>query len=615
MNEEKNKPIEGEIIEKAEEVGREIAEEIREGARKGGVFIGTLNIMAAPARQLLTEPLGKIYRDRYEGKFRRPKHVFAFDAALVALGAAIAIVAVYFSFFFKAFDPVQIEFASSPKDPAAGGEVVLNYAVSNRSSDPLAGAEVSFDLPNGIKFLRSSLAYQRDKNAADLGTIEAGSDVSERLVASLSGSVGKSLNVIATLTYKDRSGASVTKRAAAAVKIADSTVGASFALPDDIIVGQAVSGTVGYWNRGSAAADGVVLTPDWPQNFTLLSSNPALKDGHWTVGALASGSAGKISWTGIVNAGQGDADFAVETGLKSGNGILLQAQDLKTAALTDPRISVTLDGNPAAGLGQTVSLTASYGNEGSHALTGAVLKVIADDGLAIVGESGKAGFDVNSGASGTWNFKARIADVLPDALKDATDPQLKVRVTLEGKLDGGQQISIQSPAFAIKTASALSLNSAARYWSESGDQLGRGPLPPEAGKATRYWIFWNAKNTTGAVDGVRVTGILPTNVSFTGKASVPFGDAPQFDPATRAITWNAGDIPAWPGVDSPSVGAAFEVALIPTPDQAGIYPPLVIDQKIFGTDDVTGIALGNAAPDLTAHLIADPKAADTGTVR
>ena len=44
------KPIEGEIVEKAEEIGTEIANEIREGARKGGVFIGTLNIMTAPAR-------------------------------------------------------------------------------------------------------------------------------------------------------------------------------------------------------------------------------------------------------------------------------------------------------------------------------------------------------------------------------------------------------------------------------------------------------------------------------------------------------------------------------------------------------------------------------------
>jgi len=614
MQEDKNKPVEGEIVEKAEEISREIAKEIRDESRRGGVFIGTLNIMAAPARHLITKPLTHIYRKRYHGKYKRPKHVFAFDLGLVALGVAIGIAAFYFSFF-KPFDPIQIQLFALPKNPTAGGEVVLDFKVSNLSADPINNAVVAFKLPSNIKFLRSSLAYQRDENAAHLGVIDANSDANERLVGELSGSVGQNFKVIAILTYKDRSGATATKATSASLTIASSTIGASFALPDTAIVGQPISGTINYWNHGNAHADNIVLTPDWPDNFTLLSSEPALKAGHWALGALAPGSAGTISWSGVINAGTGEADFRIETGVNSDNGILLQSESLKTATLTDPEISVAIDGPNGAARGQTALLTASYKNKGDHQLTGAALKIVADDGLTVTGENEKGGIDVNPSAGGSWQFKVKLDDALPDALKNSLDPQLKVRVLLSGKLDDQTPVSIQSPAFAIRVASVLSLNGVARYWSESGDQLGRGPLPPEPGKTTRYWIFWNAGNTTGAVNGVRVSGILPANVSFTGKASVPFGDAPQFDPDTRALTWNVGDIPAWPGVNSPSVGVAFEVALIPTPDQIGTYPLLASELKITGTDGVTGLALAASAPNLTAHLTADPKAGDTGKVR
>ena len=90
---------------------------------------------------------------------------------------------------------------------------------------------------------------------------------------------------------------------------------------------------------------------------------------------------------------------------------------------------------------------------------------------------------------------------------------------------------------------------------------------------------------------------------------------PEFDPTTRILTWSAGDIPAFPGVTSPAIGAAFEVALIPTLDQSGTYPLLITNQKITGTDAVTGLNLTGSAADLNAHLSSDPKASATGTVK
>jgi hypothetical protein len=122
-------------------------------------------------------------------------------------------------------------------------------------------------------------------------------------------------------------------------------------------------------------------------------------------------------------------------------------------------------------------------------------------------------------------------------------------------------------------------------------------------------------NTTGAVNNVRITGKLPGNVTYTGKAANPFGDAPLYDPSTRTMTWNVGDVPAWPGVATDAIGAACEVTITPTADERGTYALLMTDQQITGTDAATGLALSATAPDMNTHLTTDPQGMATGTVK
>lgn len=606
-------PIEGEVVEAKPRP--EILRQAQDENPQRGIFIGTLNIMTQPARDYLTEPLSDIYKNRYEGKYKRPKHVFLFDAMLVAIGAALAAISIYFGLIYKPFEPLSAKLTIMPNAPVSGGEVIVTLTVSNNTQDTLTNVSATFKLPPQLKMKRSSLPYQRASNTVNFDTLAPGADATERIVADLSGNVGQNLKAIANVTYTDeRTDKTTSRGAAASAKIAGSSVKASLELSENAVAGQYFSGAIRYSNRGSAAIPDVVIIPNWPSNFSFASSEPALKNGAWRIGTLAAGSEGKISFRGMLNAG-GDVEFGVETGVSLGGEILSQAQESATVSVTDPQISATIDGAAAARLGDTVSLTVTYKNGGDHIFNGASIKAIAAEGLQITGSDSQALGDLKPGASGTFKIAAKIGGTLPDALAKATDPQLAIRASLSGKLDGENGISISSPEWKVKIATDLGLSSSARYWSETGDQLGRGPLPPTVGKATRYWIFWNVKNTSGAANDVRVTGTLPANASFTGKASVPFGDAPIYDPATRVLTWNVGDVAAWPGVTSQAINAAFEVSLTPTPDQIGTYPPLMTAQKITGTDAATGVGLSGTATDITARLSTDPLASGKGPVK
>ncbi len=574
---------------------------------RGGVFIGTLNIMTEPARALLTEPLLNVYKSRYEGKFKRPKHVFAFDAGLILLGAALAIVAIYFGFIFKPFDPIQIRLAIAPKAPIAGSEVVITLNVSNQSDEAMQNASAVVKLPKEIAVLRSSLPWRRDENRVVLGTIDGKTDVTERLVGKLTGGVGGDLRVTASIVYADAKTKETKSRAAAAtLKIAGSLVGAEFDLPERIIIGQTFDGNIRYFNRGNETVRNVVITPNWPDGFALVSSDPSIKNGRWNIAAIAPGSEGRIEFAGAIVTNANEADLTVDA-----NG----SQSMRTVALIDPAINVTMSGADKARLGDTIDLVASYKNEGDHTIANALIKTVLDDGLKLVSVDKLNLAEIKPGGSGSFDIKVRVADVLPDALKDSENIQFKLRAGIAGKFDGGDEVAILSPAYSVKIASRLGLASLARYWSESGDQLGRGPMPPAVGAATRYWIFWSVKNTTNAVNNVRVTAQLPANVGYTGKASVPFGDAPEYDPGSRTLTWNVGDIPAWPGVTSSAVSAGFELSLIPTPDQIGTYPTLITGQKITGIDASTGLNLVGSTSDINSNLTSDPKAVGTGPVK
>jgi uncharacterized repeat protein (TIGR01451 family) len=609
-------PIEGEIVEKAEAIGAELETDIREAAKRGGVFIGTLNIMTQPARNLLTEPLADLYKDRYEGKYKRPKHVFAFDMGLVALGAALAVVSIYFGLIYKPFETVQVGLTAEPNAPVSGGEIVLNLTVTNNGTDPIDDVNAVLKLPTQIKFERASLPYDRASQTVKFGEIDAKSDATVRVVGDLGGADGQNLRPSATVTYKDNSGGLAKKSAVASVKIAGSSVGAEFEMPENIVVGQIISGDIRYFNHGNAPVDNVIIIPNWPQNFVLSSSSPEIKNSMWFVGTLAPGSEGKISWSGMETAGGASADdFIVETGVRSGADILTQSQNKTVVTLIDPGISVAFDGALVARLGDMLALTATYKNTGDHTLNGAAVTATLDGGLSILNIDRATLGDINPGDTGTVKLTVRVDGKLPDALKNSTDIILGVRAGLMGKLDNNSAVAISSPAWNIKIASTLGMSAGARYWSDSGDQLGRGPLPPVVGKTTTLWIFWDVSNTTGAVNNVRITGKLPANVTYTGKAANPFGSAPLYDPATRVMTWNAGDVPAWPGVATDAIGAACEVTITPTADERNTYAPLMTDQVITGIDAATGLTLSATAPDMNTHLTTDPQGAATGTVK
>jgi uncharacterized repeat protein (TIGR01451 family) len=614
MTAHKQKPLEGEIVSGNEEKNAlaPIASNAKTTAGRSGVFIGTLNIMAEPARNFITEPIAAHYKNNYHKKYKRPKHVFAFDAFLVALGAVIGALALYFSFFYSPYKPVEFNLSILPKIPASGSEMIVKTEIKNMSDAPIV-PEIAFRLPSSVSVKRANAPYDRATNVMKFEPLPPGESRTASLIVILSGTIGAKEKILAKMKYTEITGGKVSELAAnAAFTIGRSSLSSAFELPEKIIVGQEFSGQIRYANKGAKDIDNVYATAEWPEEFYLTSSEPKEKNGKIWLGKIKAGTEGIINWSGVLQKNAGVFGLVIAADERGETTELARASSETT--VIDHGVSLFLTGPTQASLGETIDYKINFKNAGTADFTEAKLSVHSSDGIAAE-TTNLAISPINAGSTESFSLKIRIPNHLPDGIAAKKDPTIGFYVRLNGKANN-ENIVINSRAWNIKVASRLGITAEARYYSEDGDQIGRGPLPPKVGATTRYWIFLNIINTTSAVNGGGVTARLPENVQFTGKVSVISGDRPYYNAANRTLNWNIGTIAPFSGLGtgSPS-GAAFEVALTPVLGDAGKYPILIEDIKIFGEDDFTDAKLNATAPDVTARLTKDVKAAEAKPVQ
>ena len=165
-------------------------------------------------------------------------------------------------------------------------------------------------------------------------------------------------------------------------------------------------------------------------------------------------------------------------------------------------------------------------------------------------------------------------------------PVVKAQASPEGVILGpatSQEFNKEGSRIRLPLATEVDFsNVEARYYTTDGDQLGRGPLPPQVGKTTKYWVFVKILNTTNALNTAVFNTSLPEGVEFTGKQSTSIGSQLDYNAASRAITWKYDTLPA-----NSQTGLYFEVAVTPKSGQIGQNILLTNSLQFSATDDFT----------------------------
>jgi hypothetical protein len=342
-------------------------------------------------------------------------------------------------------------------------------------------------------------------------------------------------------------------------------------------------------------------------------------DNHFSLPSITAGAEGSMSFMGYFETTQKEVAFTLYPSFAFGQTFYQQETLTQICTVIPPQIALSLDVDRQTWRpGVNAAITLTYENTGDVPVYHAMIGVQSDSPFfAQKTIQTNAVAEIQPGQKETIVLSVPLRSSVP-ASELSVYENISVALTPFASYtlgsEDGQNITHEGTSWSSIITTPLVLESFARYALPSGDQLGRGPLPPRVGEETKYWIFWHVSGTTNPLGQVRIEGTLPSSVSLTGRQTVSQNGGVSYDEATRTVSWTSDTVSPTLDPSSATVGVAFEVSLLPTEEQIGTTPMLLSDIQMTATDKTTGMFVGATSSTITTDLPDDLMAAGKGVV-
>ncbi|MEI6511102.1 MAG: hypothetical protein WCO25_03610 [Candidatus Uhrbacteria bacterium] len=580
-----------------------------------------LSLASHPGKILLW-PLVRWYQNRYEGRYRFARLAFSFDLVLIGLAAALGIVALVLFLYKPVPFADKIVFAAevAPREIVSGTSSTLVIRYENGTGEELRDANLVFEFP--AHFLLQSVD---DKSLADdagvgskvvVGTIPVGGTGSVKIRGVMFGPIGGEQTFRSVMTFVHGAKSVAGQKAdAQTFSPSKSTLQLTLSLPEKILAFQPMNGMLTYKNTGAIDYPEVTVAPEWPAGFTFVSADEPMRDGLFVIPALTAGAEGTTRFVGNVGNATEPLAFQFRPSFAFGTDSY-ELETLTQAAEVVPlpiRITHSVE-NDTVRPGGSANVTVTYENIGDVAVQDLRIFVSSNSPFATM-KTVEANFKqshpelakVEPGQTGTITLSIPLKTSVEQSATRVYE-NLPFATTASATFDMAElsQATVADSPITTVMTSPLVLSSFGRYATPSGDQIGRGPLPPTVDEETSYWIFWNIRGTTNALRNVRIEGQLGENVAFTGRQTDSVNGG-VLETGSQ-IVWTADSLSPTLSPDSKIVGVAFEVSLMPTADQIGTAPTLLRNIRVTATDAVTGAVVSAAGTAITTSLPDDAMA-------
>ncbi len=527
-----------------------------------------------------------------------------------------------------------------PREARAGEEVRYTIRYENAGRVPVAALEMKLHLPLNFRLLSASPAPTEDAMWT-LGSLTPSSDGAITLTGVFRSEVPSSETIQAFFTYRPANFSSDFQDIqAVTVAVDDSAVDIAVTGPEKALSGDEVTYAVNTQNSGPTAVERVRITAALPADFALVSAEPPPTSpdaAQWTIERLAPGQLMAITLTGrYTSSASGEQTLTARAGFLDEGGIVLAqaAGEAKTDVLGgSASFHLVVNGSTAdqaVDLGQALRVSIDYANNSNETIEGLAFALSLEpaggkalpvdwtavelDGAVRTGNTitwGSAAVPAfarfTPNASGVIDLSIPMLAAIPPASADRFTMKLTASLAKVGSIVSPR--SIETSPIAIALNSDLTASAEARYFTEDGEPLGTGPLPPEAGQTTSYRIVWKLANTLHALTSVTMTANLPPDAAWTERGLADIGTI-RFDPVTRLVTWTISRLPT----EVAAAQASFDVAITPDENDVGAFFKLTNATAVEAVDAATGDRLSRALDILTTELPADPGAAGKGVV-
>lgn len=542
----------------------------------------------------------------------KTKRRFSYRAIILLTGLGFFIMTVLLSSLYMMFGNNQISnhnIAVTLSGPLTigGGEVLpLQATITNQNRVPIESAILIVRFPSGTKAGDGS---GRDilEERIQLERINAGESLNVPVRAIPFGQENQERSITAELEYRlvDSNGTFYKRAEPFNFSIHSSPLNVRVTHLEKVASGQEIDITLEVQSNATAPIQNLIVSANYPINFDYSSANPApaFRENTWLIGEIVPEQTVPIKIKGVVLGNQNE-EFQIQfqVGNPRQDNQFIVGAILATAnadfIIERPFINITSTIN-----GQTGSvITTDAGGNTTVAIT-------------VENTLNETLFDMALEVAVSGNVLARDRVIVQSGFYDSIKDVIRFDVSGDRNLaevpPGGRRtftFSItpnqvrNTPTFEI-TANALarrvsedrvieqligSVKSEVRYTSNVATfgevRHVSGPVPPVADETTVYEVTFSATAGGNDVTGAVVTSSLPQYVDWT-TAGAGVGSL-IFNPVSKEITWNIGDIES-----QNRVTTMFRIAFTPSQAQIGRTPALVGAARLRATDRFTGVVV------------------------
>jgi len=464
-----------------------------------------------------------------------------------------------------------------------GEEFELQLELTNRNSAPLSFAELIIEYAEGSTELGDTPVRIR----TPLERIPAGGSLLETQTLRLFGEEGSQRSIRVALEYRiEGSNAIFIKEVPYLVTLRSSPIQLSVNLPELVIPNQEIPATITLRSNATTVLQDIVLQIEYPQDVTLVKSEPEIEQGNiWNIGDISPGQSKEISLVLLANAVPGQEKILrVRVGTKASSQNEIFAAILNSAltpfflqsAFLDTTITLMGQSTGVVPIGNSgrISGSVSWRNTLGAPIQDASIRLhIQDDKNVITLPTvmgGSAGFfdsnsmtiiwdktrdsslaRVSADQSGTVNFSFELKSLVGSGNTVIQNPEILFSVDVQG-VDTSQGTLVRD----VKNVSSLSsrvntnIALATKTLYHSGPFQNTGAMPPRVGQKTTYTVQWLISNTANQTRETEVRAKLPLYVNWEG-ATNPSDGTITYNTPTREVIWKPDVVSLGSGFLSP----------------------------------------------------------------
>jgi len=577
------------------------------------------------------------YKRKYHLTFAHAKKLFVFDMALLA--SVVFLTAA--TLFWYTYDPtvlelVSVSITSSEERIASGDYATYEITYTNHSDVLLTEAHITLMLPEGFEVdtAEPQAIYEPKWHIFTLPNIPPGGNGTTHISGWFYDVPHQENAITAHFSYiQDGDVQREVKARRALTTLRGSVLETAVTLPSHILGSGSTPITISLTNAGERPLYSIKVP--LAGNTELHIQSPSITAGTitdqlWTIPELAPGDTLSLSGSLVssVPPSKQQISLNITPTIDVNNKTIPQQTQSTALQVAHPSAVITTEWSDTAGVSPGTSKEAiiTVVNTGDTSLTNVSVIIPLPAEMVHIAAVQSQNNGSLSGQTFTVSHahNAALREIAPQqeaivrvsipirSIPTGTDltvaltPRISASVSSVPDATFTQQ-GVTSPP--LKIGTQLSLSASTRYYTDEGDQLGRGPLPPQVGKETKYWAIIEIANSSSNIQNLSFQATLPSYVSWTGKTSVSTGADVQYNPATHQMTWSHNSLAA-----HQTAGIYAELSLTPTADQRGSTPLLLQNITVTANDTFIGIPLTRTVSSVDASLKNDTKAQQSGVI-